>query len=41
MLKLTNVGLAAVVGLVLTMTFLNMLLFSFFLKFYSGLTEFS
>ena len=41
MLKLTNVGLAAVVDLVLTMTFLNMLLFSFFLKFYSGLTEFS
>ena len=30
MLKSTNVGLAAVVGLALTMTFLNMLLFSFF-----------
>ena len=29
MLKSTNVGLAAVVGLALTMTFLNMLLFSF------------
>ena len=33
MLKSANAGLAAVVGLVLTMTFLNMLLFSFFLKF--------
>ena len=32
MLKSANDGLAAVVGLVLTMTFLNMLLFSFFLK---------
>ena len=41
MLKSTNTGLAAVVGLALTMTFLNMLLFSFFLKFYFGLTEFS
>ena len=33
MLKSTNVGLAAVVGLALTMAFLNILLFSFFLKF--------
>ena len=41
MLKSTNAGLTAVVGLALTMTFLNMLLFSFFLKFYFGLTEFS
>ena len=41
MLKSANAGLAVVVGLALTMAFLNMLLFSFFLKFYSGLTEFS
>ena len=41
MLKSANASLAVVVGLALTMTFLNMLLFSFFLEFYSGLTEFS
>ena len=40
MLKSTNAGLAAVVGLALTMTFLNMLLFSIFLNFYFGLTIF-